>query len=1013
MRPEDRPSIPVIRRKLAVPPLADRLVPRPRVADLIARLVDTHRLVLITATAGAGKTTAAVQAAGLLDRPLGWLTLDATDTAPGRLLVYLEAAIAQQVADAHGIVGAALAARIPHAEVAGLLAEAVGDTPLLLVVDGLEQFAGDDAAEARAVVGGFVRYAPPSARVVLLSRVDVPLDLGPVLGPDQVAAVGEASLAFTPPEAAEALAGVGRTGIDAGRAVEVTGGWVTGVLFEAWRSQEHVVGAGGEADPLHGYLASQILGRLDPDDRDFLIATSLLDEVTPARAAALGQHRPGERLVALRTRHLPVSWSAATEGMRCHPRFREYLLARLQRRDDEEVRALRRRHGELLRSEGHLEEAVEEFLTAGDLDAALATADAVMGAVVARLDFSVAQRWLDALAPAGEPGRRRLAAAELMLAIASEDYRRGGLIGDRLAEAGTREELARGSATAAAAMTWCYWHLGRVEDARMVMAVAEQGPETDAVSYLMTLVGGAPEGRRPAVRTFSGGPMDALVMRVHYAHGRLQDVVRPPTSPWAAAISAPWRVGALRATGRLTEALELYRAADAGGWSPAWMHGMVGAELMIDLGRTEQARAVLARGRGLILASGSVVFGWLNRLIEAKLELRLAGRPAAAMAILDEVTAEGGDRYAFISEAIDTWRGLALLQVRGPAHVAVTLLRRAARSMEAADRILDLPTAAVYLAEALWRTGETDEADAAADRALAAAVRQGSNHQLLVAVTDFPAVVSRRLDSEIAPDSLWHDLGRALRELPLQVDLETRAVLRLSEFGRVGLVVAGREVKPRIAKSLALVAFLAAAPEHRATRDQLLEGLFGGRDDPSTRAYLRQAVHRLREALPEGAGPAFVDGVLAFTGPVRLDTDSRRLEALLAEAAHLQGEARLSVLLRALHVADAGPYLPGVESDWAAQRRESIDTRLVEARLTAARLAFASERLGQAEELVERVLKDDPYQESAWRLAMRIASALGDEDRLIATFRRCRAALEELDLVPSEATSSLLDQLRR
>src|SRR3954468_10803992 len=147
MRPEDRPSMPVIRSKLAVPPLADRLVPRPRVAGLIARLVDRHRPVWVTATAGAGKTTAVVQAAGLLDRPLAWLTLDGTDTAPGRLLVYLEAAVVSQVTDAQGIVGAALPARIPHAEVAGLLAEAVGDTPLLLVIDGLEQFAADDAAE--------------------------------------------------------------------------------------------------------------------------------------------------------------------------------------------------------------------------------------------------------------------------------------------------------------------------------------------------------------------------------------------------------------------------------------------------------------------------------------------------------------------------------------------------------------------------------------------------------------------------------------------------------------------------------------------------------------------------------------------------------------------------------------------------------------------------------------------------------------------------------------------------
>ena len=53
-------------------------------------------------------------------------------------------------------------------------------------------------------------------------------------------------------------------GIDPSHAVEVTGGWVAGVLFEAWRSTEHVAGAGGEADALHGYLSSQILDQLEP-----------------------------------------------------------------------------------------------------------------------------------------------------------------------------------------------------------------------------------------------------------------------------------------------------------------------------------------------------------------------------------------------------------------------------------------------------------------------------------------------------------------------------------------------------------------------------------------------------------------------------------------------------------------------------------------------------------------------------------------------------------------------------
>ncbi|GAB3349830.1 BTAD domain-containing putative transcriptional regulator [Modestobacter lapidis] len=1004
-----RRSPTVIRSKFTVPPLAERLVARPRIAQLIAELVEAHRLVWITATAGAGKTTAAVQAAAALGRPVAWLTLDATDVAPGRLLVYLEAAIAARVPEAAGVVSSALGARIPHAEAAGLLAESIGDTALLLVVDGLDQLAGEGAADARAVLAALARYAPSTSRILLLGRVDVPIDVRGA-GADRAAAVGEADLAFRPDEAAEALAEAGMTDIDPVRAVEATGGWVTGVLFEAWRSREHVAGAGGEADPLHGYLASQILSHLDEADEEFLVGTALLDEVTAARAAALGQQRAGERLAALRAHHLPVSWDAGKGGMRCHPRFREYLRTRLERREPADVRLLRRAHGELMVSEGHLEEAVEEFLAAGAPELALGAAETGIHAVIGRLDFAVAERWLAALRGQDRQGVRRLATAELMLAIAREDYRSGEAIADRLAAEGHREELARRSTTAASLMAWCYWHLGRIEDARAVITAGESSPELDAVVYLMSLVRHEPGTGPP---TLSGGPMDALVMRVHYAHGRLHEVTSAPTSPWAAAVSAPWRVGALRATGRLAEALALYRAADAGDWSPAWMHGMVGAELMIDLGKKAEARAVIQRGRELIQASGSVVFEWLNRIIEAKAELRLGGDPAVAMALLDEVEAAGGRRYEFIAEALDTWRGLALLRADRSVRQAAALLGHAVNSMRAAGRVLDLPTAAIYLAEARWRLGEAGAADAAADQALAAAARQESNHQVLLALADFPAVVSRRLDAEAGADSAWHDVGRALRARGISVDPAARTVLVLAEFGRTELTVDGRVVKPRIAKSLTLLAYLAAAPGHRATREELLAALFGGRNDDSARAYLRQAVHRLREVLPDGVGPVFAGSVLAFPAPVALDGEANRAEALLAEAARLRGEAQFSVLLRALELLDRGPYLPGVESAWADQRRRELASRAVEARLSAAHLAFAAERYREAEDLVEAVLAVDPYKESAWRLRMRIADALGDADRVITTFRRCRQALDELDLTPADSTQQLLDQLRR
>lgn len=114
---------------------------------------------------------------------------------------------------------------------------------------------------------------------------------------------------------------------------------------------------------------------------------------------------------------------------------------------------------------------------------------------------------------------------------------------------------------------------------------------------------------------------------------------------------------------------------------------------------------------------------------------------------------------------MDTWCGLALLLERKDEE-ARERLRRAVEGICAGGRYLMLPTAAVYLAEAGWRAGDGEAADRAADLALESAGKLGSNHLLLQALADFPAVLSRRLDAEPSADSPWHTIGRALRASP-------------------------------------------------------------------------------------------------------------------------------------------------------------------------------------------------------------------------------------------------------
>jgi ATP/maltotriose-dependent transcriptional regulator MalT len=158
----------------------------------------------VSATAGAGKTTAIAGAVLGQSRPVAWLAVDRTDTAPGRLVTYLEAALARAVPGVERVATGAMSAGVHAAEAAGLPAEAVGDAGVVFVLDERERLG--EADEAWAVIESLLRYAPDGLRAVLASRRAIPPDVTVLTsGRPRVAEVGETDLRFTEEEAADAL----------------------------------------------------------------------------------------------------------------------------------------------------------------------------------------------------------------------------------------------------------------------------------------------------------------------------------------------------------------------------------------------------------------------------------------------------------------------------------------------------------------------------------------------------------------------------------------------------------------------------------------------------------------------------------------------------------------------------------------------------------------------------------------------------------------------------------------
>ncbi|MFJ4848667.1 MULTISPECIES: BTAD domain-containing putative transcriptional regulator [unclassified Streptomyces] len=996
----------IIRRKLAAPRPAKDIVVRERLNQRLRDVLDRHTVVNVFATAGAGKTTAVALAVQGLDRPVAWLSLDGTERAAGRLLVYLEAAVEGPVPGAAEVASDAVGSGLHIGEAAGLLAESLQGSGLILVCDNVERIASDEACIA--VLSSFARYLPSDVNLVLVSRVDVRLDLGPTSERDRVGELVESDLAFDDQEAGAALRTVGQSDVLPAQAVAATGGWVTGVLFAGWR---HAQSHEPDPDSLRSYVAANVFNSLSPAERTFLLHTSPLDEVSVEGARVMGQENAAQVMADLRARHLPVTWSSDGARMTPHPVFRDFLQASLGQQDAETLAGVRRRHAELLIARGEREEAVDELLRLGDVEEAGRLASVTLPALVARMDFAPAARWLDALGASVRTPTPEIGAVILRVAFALEQCDRGVQLVDRHGYGWLPEPGSPDFEEALVLACWCLWHSGRIEEARSIADQLSPGRNSSIAHTLIALATGEEPPPFPEYSATPSGPLDGLLMRLAFMRGRLEGLDEPGSfDPWRTTLGGPWVVAALRATGRLDAAMSMFEPR-SGSSQPAWLHAIDAVDLMLDLGRGEEARASVVRGRDLIAATGSKVYRNMGLLAEAKLLLRFERDTRRADRVLAEAAAGGIAEYVLTREAWLMWSGLSMLLQDRDAE-GHELLAECVLSMQRGDRRLDLPTAAVYLAEAQWRLGREDESDATADLAIASATAQGSQHLLLTALADVPSVAARAADTRSSRMSPWHEILAALSgQDPVRVNV-SRPRLVLEEFGEPSLTVDGNAAQPRLTKSVELLSYLLGKPGRSATREELLGALFGGRNDAAGRSYLRQALYRLREVLPDDLGPTQEGDVFRLAGPALAMGSAQRAVDLVAQAGRQDGETRLQTLSDALTSADRGPYLATVSGVWVAERRAALAETFLSARVDAARLAYRMNRYRQAKGLVDRVLREDPYREQAWRLAIQLAHASGSDDAVLALYQRYVVRMRELGVPPSDEVRRLVAQLR-
>jgi len=321
--------------KLHIPAARPEAVGRARlVAALDEGLRLGHRLTLVSAPPGFGKTVLIREWIEAQARPIAWLTLDEGDNDAGRFVRYLIAALAQ-ASDSVRHAAAGLSPPASPQELITVLINSLAATGAdqVLVLDDyhtIREF------QVHSLLTFILANQPPGLHLVIGTREDPPLPLARMRALEQITEVRERALRFTQTEAASFLNQTMHLGLSAASVALLasrTEGWIAGLqlaglaLRQADAVDEFVAAFAGDDRYIVDYLMAEVLDRIPEKVRLFLRQTSILDCLSaPLCAALTGRDDSQAMLEELEAANLfLVSLDNRREWYRYHVLFAEVL----------------------------------------------------------------------------------------------------------------------------------------------------------------------------------------------------------------------------------------------------------------------------------------------------------------------------------------------------------------------------------------------------------------------------------------------------------------------------------------------------------------------------------------------------------------------------------------------------------------------------------------------------------------------------------------------------------------
>ncbi|GAP96616.1 transcriptional activator of maltose regulon, MalT [Leptolyngbya sp. NIES-2104] len=399
----------------------------------------TRKLILVSATAGFGKTTVLGEWAHQLKLPVSWLSLDERDNDPIRFWMYVVAALQQR----HQNLGEATLAMLRSPEpiaaevfLIPLINElAQLQTDFVLVLDDYHLITTPAIHDALSFL---LEHLPLQIHLAIATRIDPPLPIAKLRVRAQLTELHANDLRFTDEEATAFLHQSLDQPLTEAQITTLqtqTEGWIAGLQLAMLSLREAasvtlIESFSGSQREVLDYLVEEVLAQQSQSVQKFLLRTSILDQMSHSLCAAVigdAVADKGEPLEQLERQNLfVVPLDPNRTWYRYHHLFAEALRHILQRTEPDRIWLYHDRAAQWYQQQGYIAEAIQHAIAARSFEyAARLIEQEIQTRENPRLDAVVVRQALAALPTALISAHPWLLVAKAWVGFTSSQFAEG------------------------------------------------------------------------------------------------------------------------------------------------------------------------------------------------------------------------------------------------------------------------------------------------------------------------------------------------------------------------------------------------------------------------------------------------------------------------------------------------------------------------------------------------------------------------------------------------------------